>query len=158
ISGGPIVITASAPVLASQRVGYYSTFNEVWAQSVARAATTLYYNWCCWPLDQFMVLNPVGGGAVSVTATLPGSATQNFTLQPGQEQTANFTTCCAGPVVITANGPILSSQRAINGQAFNEINATSMANAASTLYLNWFDNASPGMISDAVHLVNPGAA
>jgi hypothetical protein len=29
--GGPVTISASQPVLASQRVQYYSSFNELWA-------------------------------------------------------------------------------------------------------------------------------
>src|SRR5205814_2359731 len=43
--GGPVTISATQPVLASQRVQYYSSFNEVWAQSAAQAATTSYVNW-----------------------------------------------------------------------------------------------------------------
>src|SRR5207244_2022281 len=34
--GGPVTVSASLPVLASQRVQYYSSFNEVWAQSAAQ--------------------------------------------------------------------------------------------------------------------------
>ena len=29
--GGPVSVTSTAPVLASQRVQYYQTFNEIWA-------------------------------------------------------------------------------------------------------------------------------
>jgi len=29
--GGPVVVTSDQPVLASQRVQYYSSFNEIWA-------------------------------------------------------------------------------------------------------------------------------
>src|SRR5207237_10402661 len=43
--GGPVTVTATQPVLASQRVQYYSSFNEVPALTAARAATTSYINW-----------------------------------------------------------------------------------------------------------------
>jgi hypothetical protein len=29
--GGPVTVTSTQPVLASQRVQYYSSFNEIWA-------------------------------------------------------------------------------------------------------------------------------
>jgi hypothetical protein len=29
--GGPVTVTSNVPVLASQRVQYYSSFNEIWA-------------------------------------------------------------------------------------------------------------------------------
>jgi hypothetical protein len=29
--GGAVTVTASAPILAAQRVQYYSTFNEIWS-------------------------------------------------------------------------------------------------------------------------------
>src|SRR5207248_688581 len=37
--GGPVTITSDQPVLASQRVQFQQTFNEVWAQSATQAAT-----------------------------------------------------------------------------------------------------------------------
>jgi hypothetical protein len=38
--GGPVVVNSDQQMLASQRVQYYSTFNEVLAASAAQAATT----------------------------------------------------------------------------------------------------------------------
>ena len=29
--GGPVTLSSTQPVLASQRVQYYSSFNEIWA-------------------------------------------------------------------------------------------------------------------------------
>jgi len=29
--GGPVTITSTQPILASQRVQYFSSFNEIWA-------------------------------------------------------------------------------------------------------------------------------
>jgi hypothetical protein len=29
--GGPVTVTSSQPILASQRVQYYASFNEIWA-------------------------------------------------------------------------------------------------------------------------------
>ena len=30
--GGPITLTSTQPVLASQRVEYYTSFNEIWSE------------------------------------------------------------------------------------------------------------------------------
>ena len=35
--GGPVTVNSDQPVLASQRVQYYQTFNEVWAASASQA-------------------------------------------------------------------------------------------------------------------------
>src|SRR5207248_2014766 len=43
--GGPVTISSDQPVLASQRVQFQQTFNEVWAQSATQAATTSFVNW-----------------------------------------------------------------------------------------------------------------
>src|SRR5207244_9590668 len=43
--GGPVIVTSDKAIRASQRVQYYSTFNEVWAQTAAQATTTSYINW-----------------------------------------------------------------------------------------------------------------
>src|SRR2546429_7154688 len=43
--GGPVTVTATQPVLASQRVQYYSSFNEVPALIAAKAAPMSYINW-----------------------------------------------------------------------------------------------------------------
>src|SRR5439155_5776385 len=41
--GGPVTVTSTQPVIASQRVQFNSTFNEVWSQTVA--ATASYFSW-----------------------------------------------------------------------------------------------------------------
>jgi len=39
---------------------------------------------------------------------------------------------------------------------FNEVLAAGVAQAATTSHLTWYDKASPGMVNDNVHLLNPG--
>src|SRR6185437_13223254 len=45
--GGPVVVTTDTgpAVLATQRVQYYQSFNEVWAMSPSQAATVSYLSW-----------------------------------------------------------------------------------------------------------------
>src|SRR5438093_13375134 len=42
--GGPVTVSSTQPVLASQRVQYNQTFNEVRALNTARATATSYVN------------------------------------------------------------------------------------------------------------------
>src|SRR4029077_8092407 len=164
--GGPVKVTVNSgpAVLASQRVQYYSTFNEVWAESAAQAATTSYMNWFDKASpgmfnDNIHLLNP-GATSANVTVSLPGATSQTVTVAAGAGSFVTFPAgSIGGPVKVTVNsGPaVLASQRVQYYSTFNEVWAESAAQAATTSYMNWFDKASPGMFNDNIHLLNPGA-
>jgi hypothetical protein len=161
--GGPVSVSSSLPVLASQRVQYYSTFNEVWAGTAAQAATTGYFNWFDKASpgmfnDNIHLLNP-GGVSATVTVSLPGAPAQMATVAPGAEAFVTFPAGrIGGPVTVRSTQPVLTSQRVQYYSSFNEVWAAGAGQAASSSYFNWFDKASPGMFNDNVHLFNPGAA
>jgi len=161
--GGPVVVNSDQQILASQRVQYYQTFNEVWAQNATQAATTSYINWYDKASggmynDNIHVLNPSTTSA-SVTVSLPGATSQTATIAPGGETYVTFPQgTIGGPLKVTANVPVLASQRVQYYSSFNEVWAATTAQAASTSYVNWFDKASPGMNNDNIHLLNPGSA
>jgi DsbC/DsbD-like thiol-disulfide interchange protein len=124
--GGPAKVTVNSgpAVLASQRVQYNGSFNEVWAAGPAQAATTSYFNWYDKASpgmynDNIHLLNP-GTGSVSVTVTVPGG-TQTVTVLAGQETYVNFPGVIGGPAKVTSTGPVLASQRVQYYQTFNEI-------------------------------------
>jgi len=160
--GGPITISSSSPVLASQRVQYYSSFNEVWAESGGQAATTSYLNWYDKASagmfnDNIHLLNP-GTTAANVTVTMSGAPSQTTTVAPGAEAFVNFGVgVIGGPVTITTDQPVLVSQRVQYYSSFNEVWAESASQATATSQMSWYDKASPGMYNDNVHLLNPGA-
>jgi hypothetical protein len=161
--GGPVVINADQQVLASQRVQYYQTFNEVWAESSPQAVTTGYVNWYDKASpgmynDNIHLLNP-GTSSASVTVTLPGAPSQMKTVAPGSEAYVTFPQgSIGGPVTISSSQPVLASQRVQYYSSFNEVWAQGSGQAAATSYFNWFDKASPGMLNDNIHLLNPGVA
>jgi hypothetical protein len=164
--GGPVVVTVNSgpAVLASQRVQYYSSFNEVWAESAAQAATTSYMNWYDKASpgmfnDNIHLLNP-GATSANVTVSLPGATSQTVTVAAGAGSFVTFPAgSIGGPVKVTVNsGPaVLASQRVQYYSTFNEVWAESAAQAATTSYMNWYDKASPGMFNDNIHLLNPGS-
>ena len=98
--GGPVVINSDQQIVASQRVQYYQTFNEVWAQGAAQASTTSYVNWYDKASpgmfnDNLHVLNP-GTTSADVTVSLPGATPQAQTVAAGAEGIFSFPT---GPSV-----------------------------------------------------------
>ncbi|TMG15887.1 MAG: hypothetical protein E6H99_15290, partial [Chloroflexi bacterium] len=71
-------------MLASQRVQFQQSFNEVWAQSASQAASTSYINWFDKASsgmlnDNIHVLNP-GAAPASVTVSLPGAPSQTLSV------------------------------------------------------------------------------
>ncbi len=160
--GGPVTVSSTQPVLASQRVQYYQSFNEVWASGAAQAATTSYFNWFDKASpgmynDNIHLLNP-GATSADVTVSLPDGTARLATVAPGAEANVTFPPGkIGGPVTVSSTQPVLASQRVQYYQSFNEVWASSAAQAVTTSYFNWFDKASPGMFNDNIHLLNPGA-
>jgi spore germination protein YaaH len=162
--GGPLVVTVgSGPaVLASQRVQYYQSFNEVLAMSPSQAATTSYINWFDKATagmvgDNIHVINP-GATVANVTVSLVGAIPIVFPLQAREETYVTFPHgTIGGPVKITSDQPVLATQRVQFNQSFNEVVARSAAQATTSSYFNWFDRATPGMMADNIHILNPGA-
>jgi hypothetical protein len=160
--GGPVKVDATAPVLASQRVQYYSSFNEVWAETANQAASTSYLNWYDKASqgmvnDNIHLLNP-GNSSTNVTVTVGGS-TKVVSVAPGAEVYVAFPAgTIGGPVTVTSAQPVLASQRVQYYSTFNEVLAASSTQATTTSHLTWFDKASPGMVNDNIHLLNPGTA
>ena len=86
--GGPVKVSSTVPVLASQRVQYFQSFNEVWAETAAQASTTLHFTWYDFVSspgftnDNIHLFNP-SVTTTSVTVTLPGATSQTVTVPAG---------------------------------------------------------------------------
>jgi len=126
--GGPVSVTSDQPVLASQRVQYYSSFNEVASEAPGQALATSYVMWFDratngMVADNIHVLNP-GATAASITVSLPGASNVVFTLAAGQETYVSFPVGrLGGPVTITSSVPVLAAQRVQYFSSFNEVPA-----------------------------------
>lgn len=160
--GGPVVISSATPVLASQRVLYYQTFNEVPAQPASAASNRLYLSWYDlqtpgFSADNIHVVNP-GPDTTAVTVMIPGCAPQtDAALAAGA---ATYFSCpggYGGPVNVDSSGnPVLASQRVLYRQTFNEVPAQPASAASETLDLSWYDLHNTGFAVDNVHVINPG--
>jgi Ni,Fe-hydrogenase III small subunit len=159
--GGPVKVSSDQPVLASQRVQYFQSFNEVVAQGSSAAQSKLDFTWFDrvsspgFQGDNVHIINP-GTATANVTVHIPGCSDQSQAIAAGQEQ---YLTCpggFGGPVTVSSDVPVLASQRVQYYQSFNEVLAQAPPAAKSTLYFTWFDRiSSPGFQGDNVHIINP---
>ncbi len=162
--GGPVhVRTTAGAVLASQRVQYYGTFNEVAARSTGQAAGTLYFNWYDrmspgMVADNVHLVNVTSStvtGRVFVGPLASPIASAAFSVPPQAASYVGFP-AIGGPVtVLTDSGTVLASLRVQYYGSFNEVIGHSAGDAAQQLAMPWYDLASPGMVGDNVHLLNP---
>jgi len=161
--GGPVVVKGTQPVMASQRVQYYSSFNEVWGRDASQAATNLYLNWYDIASsgmlgDKIHLLNP-NSGSNTVTVTVHGFPPVIKVLATGEESYVTFPAgTIGGEVSISGTLSVLASQRVQYYSSFNEVWAQSAVQAGQTdSFFNWYDKASPGMLNDNIHLFNTSA-
>src|SRR5206468_588717 len=132
----------------------------------ACAATPLFRSYFSWfdsatagmVGDNIHLVNP-GTSTATGSVSLPGASAIPFTVAGGGQAHVTFPTGkIGGPVTITANQPVLSSQRVQYYQSFNEAIAHGATEALTTSYFNWFDRATAGMVGDNIHVLNPGGA
>jgi hypothetical protein len=164
--GGPVTLSSTQPVLASQRVQYNQSFNEVWSESASQAAASSFINWydkasAGFTNDNIHLLNP-GGSTANVTVTFDGGISSNtVNVTAGSETYVNFPQgSIGGPIHIIVNtGPaVLASQRVQFNSSFNEVWAETAAQSATVSHIMWFDKASAGFLNDNIHLLNPSGS
>jgi hypothetical protein len=160
--GGPITVTSNVAVLASQRVQFNQTFNEVWSQPGTAASTRSLINWFDLASDGFVndnihVVNP-GTASATVNVSMPGAATQTATVAAGAETYLHFPAgTIGGPVTVASSTAVLASQRVQFQGSFNEVWAQAPNLAATKSHVSWFDKASTGFMNVNIHLLNPDA-
>lgn len=161
VRGGPVFITANAPILASSRTQHGESFNEVNAVPIGSnsgAATSLemsfYDQTESFSQDNIHLGNP-GASAVSVTLGFPG-CTRMATIPARGETVVNCGSIRGGPVLINSTGPIIASQRVLFSGSFNEVYATPvpMDETSTLLALSWVDLSTSGFSNDNIHIYN----
>ena len=160
--GGPVIVDASAPVLATQRVTYFRSLSEVASLPSAGSAE----GW--WPWydnaspgmigDNIHVYNPDSTNPANLAFHL-GSVTLNATVQPSREAVISLPAGnIGGPLHFTSDRPVIASQRVETATSFNELPAMTSADGGTALWSSWYDLASPGFSADNVHIVNVSGA
>jgi hypothetical protein len=107
--------------------------------------------------DNVHLLNP-GTTAATVTVKLPGATNLSATVAGGAETYVKFPQgTIGGPVTVSSDIPILSSQRVQYNQSFNEVWAQPGPGQTQSRF-SWFDKASAGFLNVNIHLLNSGTA
>ena len=162
VIGGPVRIESTVPVIATARVRYGTSLSEMPARSSAQATTDAWFNWFDnaspgFSLENIHVVNPGNAGADG-SISLPGHADIPFSLAAQTASVFSFAGSIGGPVHIHANGAILASARTHYRGSFWEMPAQDQSSAGGDLWFDWYDQASPAMVQDDIHLLNPGNA
>src|SRR5262249_14895803 len=115
--GGPVKMTSDQPVLASQRVQYFQSFNEVLAQAPSAPRPSLYLTSFARRStpglqgDNVHVINP-GSLPANVNVAIPGQpgCGPSATIAGGGEAIFTCPSGFGGPVKATSDQPVLVSQ------------------------------------------------
>lgn len=146
IKGGPVLISSTQPIIASQRVFYGSSNSDAYAVPYGSASSSnvlLWYDQLTsgFAHDEIHIYNEGGAGTVTVqfqtdTCNPPSSGCQALSFTAGQEQYTSFPGMKGGPVFITASngaGPLIVSARTEANGSFNEVYAPSTENVFSII-------------------------
>jgi hypothetical protein len=123
-----VTVSSDQPLLASQRVQYYQSFNETPSESAALALTSSHVMWfdkasAGFYNDNIHVLN-TSATAANVTVSMPGASPDVFSLPAGMETYVTFAGGnIGGPVTITSDQPVLAASRTQYYQTFSEISS-----------------------------------
>ncbi len=126
---GPVEVSASADVIASQRVTTGPSFEEV--PGYAQDALTSDYNWTWYDQAEgpgvsnwVLVANPTQS-PVTYHILIAGKEVASGTLNPGARATPTFPGKMGGPVEVTSTGgSVMASQRVLWNGYFNEVLGT----------------------------------
>ena len=125
-------MTSDVPILATQRVQYYQSFNEVPASPPLKGAGPpppvhiMWFDNASTGMvgDNIHIYNQTPTMA-NVTVSLPGATPLVFTVAGNTEKYVTFPPgTIGGPVTISSDQPVLAAQRIQYYQTFNEVEAS----------------------------------
>src|SRR5438477_2182271 len=165
---GPIEISSDVPVIASERVQYMHSFNEVNAIPAANISQQVWFTWYDnatheFRSDDIHVVNPDRTNACSVSIAGPGGASiPAFSVGPLGDHYAHFPGgTYGGPVSVSVTNPstcrgVLAYQRATFNGSFSELDGMPASAAGYSFAFNWYDHASTGFADDQFIIADPG--
>jgi len=108
--------------------------------------------------DYFAAAN-TGTSMAVVLILAPGIVPLSFAVTPGTTSYLSFPRYSrGGPVAVSADRPVLLSQRVVYKQSFSEVAAWPSSTLSTDLYFPWYDWKTPGFLSDYFYVGNPGGS
>jgi len=168
--GGPVKIVSldGQPLIASQRVLFRDSFNEVTGITGEELSDSQEFTWYDSLPENGMAGNWIlianaGSQAADVNVYLGGNLAAQYSaaggnaLVPGGIVTPQFTRSITGPVlVVSTNGqPLIASQRVLYKDSFNEVTGVPSASLGSEYLFSWYDLVrAGGMNGDWILIAN----
>lgn len=146
VMGGPVTIQSTQPLVASQRVLYKNSFNEIAAVTDTALATTYYFTWYdsdrnSGMMGDWILIANMGSSSANVQVYIGGLLKGTYSIGPGDRVTPWYPNTTDGPVrVVSTNGqPLIVSQRVIYQDSFSEVVGVPEGSLASEYYFPWYD-------------------
>ncbi len=140
---GPVVISSNIDVYASQRSSYEGFFNEFAGIPESQLNTKYYFTWYDTSQSDRKATILVGNPSLTQTATvnikIANNVNSTFTLGPGLKVLKSWTGILNGPVEVSSNIPIYTTQRAYYIGSFNEYAGIPVNNLKTKYYFTWYD-------------------
>ncbi|MHB9111461.1 MAG: glucosaminidase domain-containing protein [Thermoleophilia bacterium] len=170
--GGPVrvISTNHQPLIASQRVLYQESFNEVMGYPTADLASRYFLSWydsehTNGMKGDWLVIANRGSLDADVEVYVDGALKASYTAAGGNAVASggivapSFVSLTDGPVeIVSTNGqPLLVSQRVLFRDSFEEVQGVPEAGLATDQYFPWYDStAGSSMGGDWIMVTNPG--
>jgi len=153
--GGPVKITSNIPIISTQRIIGWGSFEEIVGIPTWYASTEHWFNWydkVNSQIDNIHIVN-LGNAVASISIYIAGTLFESFTLNPGQTTYKNYANVVNGPVRIVSNQPIWVTQRIVGWDSFKEVFPIPIELMSNKWYFNWYDKVNTQI--DNIHFLNP---
>jgi hypothetical protein len=161
VNNGPVQVVGTQALWVTKRVVGWGGFKEVYGLPDDAASKDIYYTWYDFASpgvtsDRIYLTNPSASSTATAQIYIGGSLEGAVTLNPGESKYEEFLGVIDGPVHITSDIPIYSTQLVIGWSDFDEIVGTPSWYVSKEHYFTWYDLA--GASIDNIHIINLGAS
>ncbi|MHB8168746.1 MAG: glucosaminidase domain-containing protein [Thermoleophilia bacterium] len=173
VMGGPVrvVSTSGQQLLASERVLYHDSFNEVPGTPAARLSDAYEFTWYDSQQSHgmngnWLLVSNQGSLPADVQIWIGPTLAATFSsaggnaLAPGAVVTPSFPGLMNGPVrvVSTNHQPLIASQRVLYSDSFSEVMGVPTATLDTQYFFSWYDNRrEDSMKGDWILVANAGS-
>lgn len=147
IMGGPVTVATDQPLIASQRVLYKNSFNEIPGVSETSLESTYYFTWYDSKTENGMkgdwiIIGNQGRDSATVQVYIGGFLQGTYDVPVGDRVTPNYPDVMDGPVkVVCTNGqPLIVSQRVLYKDSFSEVLGVPESKLTNEYNFTWYDS------------------
>lgn len=144
--GGPVTVNSTQALIASQRVIYRNSFNEIPAVPVSELEPTYYFTWydsnaAGGMRGNWILIGNQGSQTANVEVYIGGELKGTYSVAPGDRITPSWANLRTGPVKVTStnNQPLIVSQRVLYKDSFNEVLGVPASRLTSEYLFSWYD-------------------